>query len=155
MRHVVLVVLLVAAFASPVRAEDGDLLNFSIGPVVGLKLSGKGDHPFIVGFEGGVGYGPERINLGFEHRADHDAGYVELDPWYIVGGTIGVAIDDENVTHAVAGVWEGFPVAGLDGGNCGDWRSVVTLAGGYRYTGVHELFVTIKAGRIHGTLCFD
>jgi hypothetical protein len=152
MRLVVLAVVLVAAFASPARA-DGDLLNFSIGPVFALKLSGPGSSP-VIGIEAGVGYGPERINLGFEHRSDHDAGYVELDPWYIIGGTLGIAIDDENKAHGVGGVWEGIPVAGFEGG-CSGWQNMVTLAGGYRYTGVHELFLTLKAGRIDGKVCFD
>ena len=153
MRLVVFVAVLLAAFASPARAEDGDLLNYSIGPVFGIKLSGKGDWP-IIGLEAGAGFGPERINVGFEHRSDHDAGYIELDPWYIIGGTFGVAIDDENQTHGVVGVWEGLPLKGMDDGSCIGWRNIVTIAGGYRYTGVHELFVTLKAGRIDGQLCF-
>src|ERR1043165_1755440 len=141
MRLVMLVVLALGVLSSPARADDGDLLNYSIGPLLGIKLSGPGDWP-IIGIEGGVGYGPERINVGFEHRSDHDAGYLEFDPWYIVGGSFGFAVDDENKTHGLAGIWEGVPVAAFNGG-CNDWQNMVTLSGGYRYTGVHELFVTI------------
>ncbi|HTL32052.1 MAG TPA: hypothetical protein VL326_02940 [Kofleriaceae bacterium] len=155
MRFFVVAVLALATLvALPSRAHaDGDLLNYSIGPVFGIKLTGPGDWP-VIGLEAGVGYGPERINVGFEHRSDHDAGYIELDPWYIIGGSIGFAVDDENKAHGLAGLWEGVPVAGFDGG-CNDWQNMTYIAGGYRYTGVHELFITIKAGRIDGSVCFD
>jgi hypothetical protein len=152
MRLVLLAVIMVAAFSSSAHAGD-DLLNYSIGPVFAVKLSGPGSGG-IIGFEAGVGYGPERINAGFEHRSDHDAGYIELDPWYVIGGSFGIAVDDENKISGLAGVWEGLPLTGFDGGSCNGWRNMVTIAGGYRYTGVHELFVTIKGGRIDGALCF-
>jgi hypothetical protein len=152
MRLALLVGVFAVSWARPARA-DNDLANYSIGPVFAIKLGGHGDWP-VLGLEAGAGYGPERINLGFEHRADHDAGYIELDPWYIVGGSLGFAVDDEGKTHGVGGVWEGVPIAGFDGG-CSGWQNMVTLAGGYRYTGVHELFVTVKAGRIDGKPCFD
>ncbi|HUS28619.1 MAG TPA: hypothetical protein VMZ53_08920 [Kofleriaceae bacterium] len=154
MRLVVLAVVLVAVFASPARADDGDLLNYSIGPVFGIKLSGPGDWP-VIGIEGGVGYGPERINVGFEHRSDHDVGYIELDPWYLIGASIGFTVNEKNETTGLFGLWEGLPLKGMDRGSCYGWRNMVTIAGGYRYTGVHELFVTVKGGRIDGQLCFD
>ena len=31
----------------------------------------------------------------------------------------------------------------------------LTLAGGYRYAGRHELYFTLKAGRMDGSVCFD
>jgi hypothetical protein len=142
---------LVVAWARPARA-DGSMLNFSVGPVFAIKLNGAGEWPAVIGLEGGVGIGPERINLGFEHRADHDAGYAEFDPWFVIGGTVGVAVDDDGTRHVVAGAWEGIPVAGFEG-SCNEWQDMVTLAGGYRYTGVHELYLTIKAGRIDGSIC--
>jgi hypothetical protein len=153
-RHVVVAMIVLAA--TPAQADDS-LFNYSVGPVFGVrlsgsKLSGPDGHRGVVGIEGGLGFGPERINIGFEHRADHDAGYIEFDPWYIIGGTLGVAVDDENNASGVFGVWEGLPVAGFD--NCPDgWHNRVTVAGGYRYTGVHELFVTVKAGRMNGNFC--
>jgi len=154
MRLVVIVVVLLAAFASPARADD-DLLNYTIGPVFAVRVGGHASgSAAIVGLEAGVGYGPERINIGFEHRSDHDAGYIEIDPWYLLGGSFGIAIDDTSKATAIGGVWEGLPIAGF-GGNCSGWHNIATLAGGYRYTGVHELFVTIKAGRMDGNVCFD
>jgi hypothetical protein len=153
MRLVVLAVVMIVAWPSSARADD-DLLNFTIGPVFALRLSGPEGSKGVIGIEGGVGYGPERINIGFEHRSDHDVGYVEFDPWYIIGGTLGVAINDENEASGVFGVWEGLPIAGFEG-SCSGWHNIATIAGGYRYTGVHELFVTLKAGRMNGNVCFD
>ncbi len=150
MRAFVALCLLVGSVRSA-NAED-DLANWLIGPVLGIRVGGTTNNRLVIGIEGGVGYGPERINLGFEHRSDHDVGYIELDPWYIVGGSLGVAVNDEGEADPVLGLWEGVPLS--DTGNCTDWHDQLTIAGGYRYIGVHELYVTIKAGRMHGNICF-
>ena len=53
----------------------------------------------------------------------------------------------------VLGIWEGLP---LDNhGGCSGWHDQITISGGYRYTGVHELYLTIKAGMMNGNVCFD
>lgn len=130
-----------------------DLANVLIGPVLGVRLGGPPGDRAIIGFEGGGGYGPERGNAGYEHRLDKDFFYVELDPWYLLGGTVGFGIDGDGNTSPVLGVWEGVPLsAGQQ--SCTDWNRTITLAGGYRYTGVHELYVTVKAGCLHGIICF-
>jgi len=152
MRWLVVIGVLVA-MGSPARA-DNELANWLVGPVVGIRLSGPPNDRTIIGLEGGVGAGPERLNLGFEHRSDHDFGYLEIDPWYILGGTFGVGMDDAGKASAVLGVWEGIPIAD-NNASCTGWHSEITLAGGYRYTGVHELYITLKAGRMNGNVCFD
>jgi hypothetical protein len=138
-------ILLVLAIPQLAAADDGE--NYLIGPVLGLRLDGGG---FAFGLEGGLGYGPERINFGFEHRADKMFYYGEVDPWYILGGTLGFGVDEDGKTWPVLGLWEGFP---LNDGPCDGWHNQLTLAGGYRYTGVHELYVTVKAGRMDGFPC--
>lgn len=130
-----------------------NLANWLFGPVVGVQLGGKGG--IVLGVEGGGGYGPERFNLGFEHRAgDIDMGYIEVDPWYIVGGTFGFGVQNDGKVQPVLGFWEGLPVAESSTA-CDGWRRVITISGGYRYTGVHELYLSLKAGWMDGAVCFN
>lgn len=156
MRLALLVIVLgIAAVPSPAHADDS-LQNWLIGPVIGFRIGGghHADGVGIFGVEGGGGFGPERFNLGFEHRADHDVYYAEIDPWYLIGGTLGVGVTDKGETVPVLGVWEGIPVSNLNA-SCTAWHNQVTLAAGYRYTGVHELYMTVKAGRMEGEVCFN
>lgn len=133
-------------------ASAGDnLANWLAGPVVGVVLGGHGGG--VIGVEGGGGYGPERFNLGFEHRGNIEMAYVEVDPWYLVGGTFGIGVQSDGETKPVLGVWEGLPLQ--LGTGCTGWRQVLVISGGYRYTGVHELYASIKAGWMDGTVCFD
>jgi hypothetical protein len=134
------------------RADDS-LQNWLIGPVLGYRFGGQPASRLVIGVEGGGGWGPERFNLGFEHRDTTDVGYIEIDPWYIVGGSFGFGIDNKGDTVPVLGVWEGVPLT--TGGPCSGWHTEITLAGGYRYTGVHELYVTLKAGWMDGQFCLD
>ncbi|TMQ11935.1 MAG: hypothetical protein E6J91_21895 [Deltaproteobacteria bacterium] len=140
--------------ASGARAE-ADGTNWLVGLVFGIRLNGPGGAGGVIGVEGGVGAGPERINLGFEHRAGKTLGYLEVDPWFVVGGTLGLAIDSDGNPEPVLGLWEGAP---LKLPSCGIGRehydTTISIAGGYRYTGVHELYITIKAG-ISQPICFD
>jgi len=54
----------------------------------------------------------------------------------------------------VLGAWEGAPIFGTDSaldvmGRCPEddgWYPQITFAIGYRYTGVHSIYVTAKAG---------
>lgn len=142
------------AIAAPARADRGDLRNALIGPVIGLRLSGPDGDAGVYGVEGGLGIGPERFNVGFVHRADRELYYVEFDPWLWVGGSLGLGVDSAGEPHGIVGLWEGFPVAGNALHDCPTgFSSVVTLAGGIRYTGVVELYVTLKAG-VSESFCF-
>jgi hypothetical protein len=144
-----LVGLLVVTLPSLAHADDGE--NWLIGPVLGVRLGGPPGERLVIGAEGGVGFGPERINFGFTH-SNSDIVYVELDPWYVVGGSLGLAVNTDNgAASPVLGLWEGIP---LNDGPCSEWHPQLTLAGGYRYTGRHELYVTLKAGRMDGSVCF-
>ena len=141
-----LVIVLVLLVVSSTRA-DADGMNWLAGPVIGIRLGGREGPRGVFGFEGGGGFGPERLNLGFERRDDKLLGYVELDPWFLVGASLGFGIDSDGQPQPVLGVWEGLPVGG---GSCDKgstrYQPQVTIAAGYRFTGVHELYLTIKAG---------
>lgn len=135
--------------------RDADLDNVMVGPLFAIRLGGPpGGTRGVLGFEGGIGKGPERINLGFEYRGDTSFGYIELDPWLFVGASLGLGVDSNGESHPVLGVWEGFPVV-YPGYGCNpdDARRIVTIAMGYRYTGIHEIYMTVKAG-VSEPLCF-
>jgi len=134
-------------------SADADGTNWLIGPVIGVRLGSRVGPSGVFGVEGGVGAGPERLNLGFEHRDDKVLGYIELDPWFLVGASLGFGIDSNGDPQPVLGVWEGLPIknASCDVGS-NQYQREVTIAGGYRYTGVHELYFTIKAG-VSQSLC--
>src|SRR5262249_8500957 len=140
MRMVVVALLVI----SPPRADaDNVFQNVLIGPVIGVRLGGREGPRGGFGVEGGVGIGPGRVNLGFEYRDDKLFGYVEFDPWYLVGGSFGLGVDSDGDLAPVLGAWEGFPlkIPDCDFSNRADaYGSAVTIAGGYRYTGVHELY---------------
>jgi hypothetical protein len=135
------------------RAEPGRDTNVMAGPVLGLRLGGPAGARGIVGLEGGVGWGPERLNLGFTRRLGKTFGYLELDPWFYVGASLGFGIDSDGEPHPVLGVWEGVPIV-YESCRSG-WHTTVTLSIGYRYTGVHELYVAPKVGASYdSSLCF-
>jgi hypothetical protein len=100
------------------------------------------------------------VNLGFEHRAGVGFAYAELDPWLLVGGTLGLGIDTDGQMHGVYGAWEGFPLYYPGFGEVllrhtqqdlytdHVIYATLTISIGYRYTGVHELYVAAKAGAV-------
>lgn len=142
------IALLAVAVATPDARAEGtlcDIVNLSGGPVLGVAFGGgSSGGTVVVGLEGGVGCGPERLNLGFEHRAGKGFGYIELDPWLFAGGSLGLGVDTDGAIQPVIGVWEGMPVTHV---GCGkSWTPVATFSAGYRYTGVHEVYVTLKTG---------
>lgn len=138
---------LLLAIAVPSTARADDELNYLVGPVLGVRLGGPEGNRGIWGLEGGVGWGPERINAGVTHRLDTLFGYVELDPWYILGGSLGFGVDaNDGKVYPVVGLWEGIPLKYPDCDGPG-LHDAVTIAAGYRWTGVHELYVTVKAGK--------
>lgn len=153
MQRAILALAVVAAVAAPARA-DNDLHNFLIGPVFGVRLSGPSGDVGVIGIEGGVGWGPERFNLGFVHRAGRELYYVEIDPWLYLGGSFGFGVDSEGEGHGIIGVWEGLPIAGDFLHRCPrGYASAVTVAAGLRFTGVLELYATVKAG-VSQAICF-
>lgn len=137
---------------------DVESLNLFAGPVLGLRLGDPPGGRLIVGFEGGPGASIVRLNLGVTRRLGHQLYYAELDPWFFVGGSLGVGVDSRGTAHPVLGLWEGVPLT-LDAfhrcDTTGDLRRAATLAVGYRWTGVHELYVTVKAGVTQGFGCLD
>lgn len=126
---------------------NADGQNALIGPIIGVKFGGPPGPRGVFGIEGGVGLGPERVNVGFEHRAGKGFGYIELDPWLLIGASLGVGLETDGTIQPVLGLWEGVPVVAP---SCDDfsthYQPTITFALGYRYTGVHELYVSIKAG---------
>lgn len=151
---IVLVLMLATLAARPGEARADDELNYLIGPVFGIRIGGPDEGGRgIYGIEGGIGWGPERLNLGLTRRMDKSFAYAELDPWYIVGGSFGFGIDSDDKTWPIIGLWEGIPLVYPDCDGAG-LHDAVTLSGGYRWTGVHELYVTIKAGKAPD-FCFD
>lgn len=155
----------VAVSIAPVSAQaDGDGRNVMIGPVLGLRLGGPAGSRAILGIEGGGGWRFARVNLGFTRRLGKTFGYIELDPWFIVGVSVGAGVDSDGKGHPVLGVWEGMPVVfpgceeeevSEDGRFDESWHKIITVSAGYRYTGVHELYVAPKAGSITGAICFE
>jgi hypothetical protein len=146
------VIVILLTLVSGRAHADGD--TWLIGPVIGVQLGGQPQSRLVIGVEGGGGVGPERINLGFEHRDTKEVGYIELDPWYVVGGTLGIGVDSDANAVPILGLWEGLPITSIDG-SCNVWHPEITIAGGYRYTGAHELYLTMKAGMMNGNVCFD
>jgi hypothetical protein len=149
MRLVAVIVVAAAAVAvAPSPAHADEEWNWLVGPVLGIRLGGPSEGSrAIYGVEGGAGLGPERINVGVTRRLDQTFGYVELDPWYIIGGSLGFGAEFESgEVFPVLGVWEGIPIKYPDCAGSG-LHPAVTLAAGYRWTGVHELYLTVKAGR--------
>jgi len=151
MRSLAIVLVLLVISSSRVDAEN-DTRNVLIGPVLGIRLGGHDGPRGVFGVEGGVGIGPQRLNLGVEHRDGKLFSYIEIDPWFVLGGSVGVGIDSDGEAAPVLGLWEGIMFKPY---GCSDrYETAVTMAAGYRYTGVHELYVTVKAGESQ-PVCFN
>lgn len=149
---------LVIVLATPAFADDNGEMPFNalVGPILGVHWGGGQPRGVAVGLEGGIGVAPLlRVNLGFEHRVDGMFYYGELDPWFAVGVSLGVGRDGSGRSEGIIGVWEGVPLRLPK--NCAhedELGGAATLALGYRYNGVHEVYVTLKAGVTEG-MCFD
>jgi hypothetical protein len=142
---------LLAAFAGRAAAKDPE--SWLAGPIIGVRLGAEDGHSRgIIGLEGGYGIGPERVNGGGEWRDGVGFFYLQLDPWLYVGGTLGVGVDARGEAHGVLGVWEGSPV--VYPSSCDHFGATVTAAAGLRWTGVLELYLTVKAGA-SVPVCFD
>lgn len=138
-------VLLLVAMSS--TRADADSLSWMAGPVLGFRLGAAPGPRGVFGVEGGAGWGPHRLNLGFEHRDHKQLGYLEFDPWFLLGASMGFGVDSDGEPQIVLGIWEGLPIGLERALACTDQYSAqATISAGYRYTGVHELYVTVKAG---------
>lgn len=153
--------LALAALLAPAeaRADDDELWSVLVGPVLGIRMEGaKGA---VLGVEGGVGVFPVRVNVGIQRRLagprEDDPRpetflYAEVDPWFIIGGTLGLGAGSVTGGQPVVGLWEGITRGpGLD--DCQDGGFVYTLSVGYRYSGIHELYVAPKVGHITQGIC--
>jgi hypothetical protein len=138
------VVLSLAITQSAHADNRGLATNVLAGPVIGVAWGRGHQTGALIGVEAGAGYGPERINVGFETGADRSLGYVELDPWYVLGVSLGIGLDSDLAMQPVIGAWEGAPIAGLCEGN--GFHFVATLSVGFRYAGIYEVYVTPKFG---------
>lgn len=127
--------------------------NYLVGPVLGVRLGGPPGSRAIFGIEGGAGYGPERFNLGFTRRLEKMFSYVEVDPWFVVGASLGAGIDSDGNVSPVIGIWEGMPISNVTRHCDMSFDTEASLAVGYRYTGVHELYMTVKAGLANENWC--
>lgn len=129
-----------ASAQSPLNTSGGPQLAWSWGKASGVSW----------GWEVGVGYGPQRLNVG-QVRGERDAlSYAVAEPYTLyIGGTLGMGYTRTNGLVAVFGLWEGLPVVYPD--NCqSDRRTecgfLFTVALGYRYFGAHQIYLTPKAG---------
>lgn len=116
-----------------------------IGPLVGIAW-GK-DHPAhpTIGVEGGIGLDELLIlNAGSTWRGGELFSYVELDGWFFLGATAGYGHGTRDGWQAVVGIWEPLPPKVLESG-CDEAR-LVAFSVGYRYTGLHEVYLTAKYG---------
>lgn len=142
-----------ASASAPAARADFDEPNFLAGPVFGITVPNRdGQGGGLLGLEAGAGWGPQRLNIGFEHRDGESFGYLELDPWLVVGASVGFGLGSETGWHPILGVWEGIPLSDIcqEGGRV----TMFTIAAGYRYTGVHEFYVTPKVGT-GPSICLD
>jgi hypothetical protein len=122
-----------------------DFENILGGLVVGFARA-DGESHGLIGVEGGVGFGPERFNVGAVRRDAETFVYGELDPWWFVGASLGFGYGTTRGAEPVVGVWEGLPMFADE--DCGpDWQFLLTISVGYRFTGVHELYVSPKVGQ--------
>jgi hypothetical protein len=145
---------IVAATAGNAHA-DLEEMNYLAGPVIGFSFGNRsGTGGGLLGLEAGAGWGPERVNIGIEHRDDESFGYLELDPWYVVGASLGLGVGSETGPQPVLGLWEGIPLTDNLCRGEDDRITMFTIAAGYRFTGVHEFYITPKVGT-GPSICFD
>lgn len=112
------------------------------GLSVGWEISGTWGIPLLHASVGGS----YRLEAPGGTRAVH---YLAWEPWFVIGGTLGVAIDDDGVATGAIGAWEAGPIWIHE---LRDQRAseavpaiAVTLAIGWRLmAGRHEIYVTPK-----------
>jgi hypothetical protein len=133
--------------SAPAHAEK-DPESTLIGPVFGLTWGrGRLLHATLGG-EAGFTIAPlVSVNAGVTWRDQELFAYGELDGWFVVGATAGVGYGTRSEWSPVVGVWELAPL-GIDDGCQRETGFVISA--GYRWTGLHELYVAPKYGEVEG-----
>jgi hypothetical protein len=157
-------VLFVSLWLVPSARADLYDYDLAAGPVIAMRDDGG----LALGWELGGAFGHDlasrvlsRVNVGGSYalfgtsnRGAEDLSvvhYVVWEPWFIVGGTLGVAIDKGARVHPAFGAWEGFPIP-LSTDDEIDSRSphriFLSIAFGFRWWGtdVNEFYLTPKIG---------
>lgn len=146
-----------APAALPVRAAHADHkfpTSTMVGPLFGIAWGKEHKAHPTAGIEGGIGLHELVIfNVGSTWRGDELFSYAELDGWLFLGGTFGFGHGTRDGWQAVAGIWEPLPIVKEIDPGCDD-ATLVVFSVGYRYTGLHELYITGKYGDAW-TPCFD
>jgi len=101
--------------AREAQAGSGD--GVGLGPVFGITTEGS----LSLGWELGGSYrGPlAHASLGGSYQLKREGNdpayyhYLVLEPWFVVGGTIGAGLTDTREVRFVYGLWEGY-TADLD-----------------------------------------
>jgi hypothetical protein len=149
-----LVALLALTSPPAARAEPEFPTSKLIGPLFGIAWGPKHRAHLTGGIEGGIGIDELLVfNVGSTWRGDELFSYVELDGWYLVGGTVGVGHGTRDGWQPVVGVWEPLPYFEEVDPGCDD-AELIVFSVGYRYTGLHEVYVTGKYGD-EWTPCFN
>ena len=121
----------------------------AIGPQIGYTF----DRGVSYGWEMGGGWAYIRGNTGQVYRPSKSeaavngletVAYLVAEPWYYVGGTLGVAGGQYDGVGFAGGLWEG---AAIPIGSGDDSVPIVSLAAGVRYlNGAVEIYATPKFG---------
>lgn len=154
--------LVFVGLAREAQAGSGD--GVGLGPVFGITTEGS----LSLGWELGGSYrGPlAHASLGGSYQLKREGNdpayyhYLVLEPWFVVGGTIGAGLTDTREVRFVYGLWEGY-TADLDdplltGGvkyvdDDTRFHWVFSLSIGWRGAGDTQLFyVTPKVWRLKG-----
>jgi hypothetical protein len=144
--------------AGSASAESGDGVGF--GPVfayssddtahIGWELGAAWQYAPLLRFSLGGSYrvtGGDRRTLAYAH-------YLAFEPWFYIGGTLGLAADDRGDARGVYGLWEAAPMALGDRRifSSGDqllWA--VSLSIGWRGFGsTHQIYLSPKLWRMRG-----
>ena len=160
----VVAALFVSLWLAPSARADIYDYNLAAGPVVAIR----DDRGLALGWELGAAFGRGLVSnalthvnvggsyalLGTSNEGAEDLSvvhYLVWEPWFIVGGTLGVAIDTGARFHPAFGVWEGLLVELSTDEEVDPYaphRIFLSFAFGFRWWGteVSELYFTPKIG---------
>jgi hypothetical protein len=135
------------------HADEGDgigagpvlAIKFHGGAALGWEVSGTYRAPFL------------KLSLGGEYPLEgtKDAKfhhYLAYEPWFLVGGTIGFAVNDSDKAQVMYGAWEGLPTDfdQVEKSPGPQWMGTITV--GWRAFGAkeHSIYFTPKLWWYHG-----